>query len=196
MKSNPDSHQSCDHNEVIGTEITDAVEGQQAVEMVPINHEFSKGDPAEKVGRERGELRDKGQLGEGDLFHGSSSNAVESPAMPLQARLKSSPESGPKSGIEIGALAALAGVRTSAIRYYEASGLMPRAARRSGRRVYDSGDIRRLRLIVTGRRLGFSIAELKAVSASSSDPRQTAQQQAEALRERVAKLTETASMLD
>ena len=39
--------------------------------------------------------------------------------------------------LTIGQVAERAGIATSAIRYYEAKGLLPRAERRNGRRVYD-----------------------------------------------------------
>ncbi len=39
--------------------------------------------------------------------------------------------------LSIGEVAGRAGLATSAIRYYEREGLLPRAGRRSGQRVYD-----------------------------------------------------------
>lgn len=43
-------------------------------------------------------------------------------------------------GVLIGELAGAAGVSPSAVRYYEAQGLLPRAERTSGRRVYERDD--------------------------------------------------------
>lgn len=66
----------------------------------------------------------------------------------------------------IGATAAVCGLSTKTIRYYEEIGLIPppkrrnRAARTGGNRVYDAADIRRLRFIRSGRVLGLSIEDL------------------------------------
>ncbi len=69
-------------------------------------------------------------------------------------------------GVLLGELAAAAGVSPSAVRYYEAQGLLPRPERRSGRRVYDREDLRRLQLLAFARRVGFNIAELKRLAAA------------------------------
>ncbi len=61
----------------------------------------------------------------------------------------------------IGEVARRAGIAASAIRYYEAEGLIPRAARRSGRRVYDESIVGRLSLIALAQSAGFTIAEIK-----------------------------------
>lgn len=61
----------------------------------------------------------------------------------------------------IGEVAKRAGIAASAIRYYEAEGLIPRAARRSGRRVYDEHVLERLRIIGLAKKAGFHIAEIK-----------------------------------
>ncbi len=63
----------------------------------------------------------------------------------------------------IGRLAAESGLSASAIRYYESEGLMERPRRVSRRRVYAQDDIERGKLLALARRLGFSIAELKAL---------------------------------
>ncbi len=63
--------------------------------------------------------------------------------------------------LSIGEVARRAGIATSAIRYYEGEGLIPRAARRSGRRVYDRGIVERLALIDLAKRAGFTVAEIK-----------------------------------
>lgn len=54
------------------------------------------------------------------------------------------------------------GVTHRAIRFYEQEGLLA-PARRGNRRVYSAGDRVRLKLILRGRRLGFSIAEIKEI---------------------------------
>ncbi|MDB4941364.1 MAG: regulatory protein MerR [Labilithrix sp.] len=63
--------------------------------------------------------------------------------------------------MRIGELAERAGVRPSAIRYYEEVGLLRRAPRVSGRRVYAEEDARRLRTVLAATRAGFSLAEIR-----------------------------------
>ena len=65
--------------------------------------------------------------------------------------------------LRIGEVAQHAGLRTSAIRYYESEGLLPNAARRNGRRVYDASVLRRLGLIQLAQSAGFSIAEIRTL---------------------------------
>ena len=65
--------------------------------------------------------------------------------------------------LSIGQLASSAGLRASAIRYYESQGLLPRPSRRGLYRVYDSADLERVRVLSVARRLGFTITELKAL---------------------------------
>ena len=70
----------------------------------------------------------------------------------------------------IGEVARRAGVRASAIRYYERIGLLARPARRNGRRQYGADVIGRLRLIRFGKDLGFTLEELKSLSQSVAGP--------------------------
>jgi len=65
------------------------------------------------------------------------------------------------SGLSIGQVAMRAGVRASALRYYEQIGLLPAPPRSNGRRSYDLKVFDRLALIAFARRAGFSIAEVK-----------------------------------
>ncbi|MHB8644779.1 MAG: MerR family transcriptional regulator [Thermomicrobiales bacterium] len=53
-----------------------------------------------------------------------------------------------------------AGIRPSAIRYYESIGLLPVAARLNGRRRYDESVSRRLTIIAAAQGMGFTIAEI------------------------------------
>jgi MerR family redox-sensitive transcriptional activator SoxR len=62
--------------------------------------------------------------------------------------------------MSIGELARRAGIRPSAIRYYESIGLMPRPVRLSGRRRYDPGAVDRLLVIQSARGLGFGVREI------------------------------------
>jgi MerR family redox-sensitive transcriptional activator SoxR len=53
-----------------------------------------------------------------------------------------------------------AGLRASAIRYYESIGILPSPPRRGNRRVYDADVLRQLAIIATAQRMGFTIAEI------------------------------------
>ena len=61
----------------------------------------------------------------------------------------------------IGQVAERVGINASAIRYYEAAGLLPRAERRNGRRVYDESVVERLAIIRLAKGAGFTLAEVK-----------------------------------
>jgi MerR family redox-sensitive transcriptional activator SoxR len=61
----------------------------------------------------------------------------------------------------IGEIARQAGLAPSAIRYYESAGLLPRAPRRNGRRVYDGSALQRLALVRLAQEAGFTIAEIR-----------------------------------
>src|SRR5262245_13435300 len=66
-------------------------------------------------------------------------------------------------GMSIGEVARKMGLRSSAIRYYEKLGLIPKAPRLSGRRRYDEGVLERLAMVRFAKHVGFSIAEIKAL---------------------------------
>lgn len=59
----------------------------------------------------------------------------------------------------IGELAARAGLRPSAIRYYESVGVLPQPDRVSGRRRYSEETLRSLSVIRTAQRAGLSLEE-------------------------------------
>ncbi len=63
--------------------------------------------------------------------------------------------------LTISEVARQAGVRASAIRYYESVGLLPPPQRVSGQRRYNSDILRRLAFIQTAQSVGFSIAEMQ-----------------------------------
>lgn len=67
--------------------------------------------------------------------------------------------------LRIGEVAARGGIAASAIRFYEAEGLLPNPVRQSGRRVYDESILERLGLIDLAKRAGFSVAEIKQLLA-------------------------------
>jgi DNA-binding transcriptional MerR regulator len=69
----------------------------------------------------------------------------------------------------IGAVAALSGKRPSSIRYYEQIGLLPPAARASGRRVYGPDTVRTLAVIGTGQQAALSLDEIRALLSAKPD---------------------------
>jgi MerR family transcriptional regulator, redox-sensitive transcriptional activator SoxR len=68
--------------------------------------------------------------------------------------------------LTIGEVARQAGLRTSAIRYYESVGLLPEPARESGHRRYGDDTLRRLRVIDVAKRAGFSLDEARVLLAT------------------------------
>src|SRR3982074_611614 len=71
-----------------------------------------------------------------------------------------------KSALSIGTVAAATGLQTSAIRYYEDAGVLPKPDRVSGKRRYDPDTIDRLMLIRFCSRLGMRLADIKALLAT------------------------------
>jgi len=65
--------------------------------------------------------------------------------------------------LSIGEVARRTGVRTSALRYYEDAGVLPRPARVSGRRHYDTEVIRRIDVLRFAQQAGFTLEEIKAL---------------------------------
>ncbi len=65
--------------------------------------------------------------------------------------------------MKIGELARRAGMRPSAIRFYERAGLLSPPARRGGQRLFTPEAERYLAVIGVARSAGFTIAEVKAV---------------------------------
>ena len=64
--------------------------------------------------------------------------------------------------MNIGAAAKASGVSAKMIRYYESTGLIPAADRRtSGYRDYSDNDIHRLAFVRRARELGFSVASIR-----------------------------------
>jgi DNA-binding transcriptional MerR regulator len=65
----------------------------------------------------------------------------------------------------IGEVARRAGLRASAIRYYERLGLLPAPERSGGRRRYDEGVLAQLAVIGFARRSGFTLREIRRLFA-------------------------------
>jgi MerR family redox-sensitive transcriptional activator SoxR len=63
--------------------------------------------------------------------------------------------------LRIGEVAQRAGIATSAIRYYEREGLIPKADRFGNARVYGTDILDRLALIALAKSAGFTIAETR-----------------------------------
>lgn len=63
----------------------------------------------------------------------------------------------------IGYVARQAGIRPSALRYYESIGLLPPPARVSGRRRYDPTVLQRLAVIHLAKRAGFTVEEIRTL---------------------------------
>ncbi len=91
----------------------------------------------------------------------------------------------------IAELASEFGVTTRTIRFYEDKGLVT-PERRGQRRVYHARDKVRLQLIMRGKRLGFSLEEIRAmIDMYDADPSEVSQLQLflDKLRERKSQLT-------
>jgi MerR family redox-sensitive transcriptional activator SoxR len=65
--------------------------------------------------------------------------------------------------LTIGDVAKRAGLRVSALRYYEEVGVLPPAARVGGKRHYDEAVLARLAVIRLAQELGFSVAEIRSL---------------------------------
>ena len=65
--------------------------------------------------------------------------------------------------LTISEVARRAGIRTSAIRYYESVGLLPLPQRVSGQRRYHADILRRLAFIQAAQAAGFSVAEMQTL---------------------------------
>ncbi len=63
--------------------------------------------------------------------------------------------------LSIGEVATRAGVKASAVRYYESIGLLPVAPRRGGRRQYNETVLTRLRIIEIAKSFDFTLEEIK-----------------------------------
>jgi len=61
----------------------------------------------------------------------------------------------------VGELARAAGLRASAVRYYERLGLVPSAPRRNGRREFDRDALAHLALVQFARYCGFTVKETR-----------------------------------
>ena len=67
-----------------------------------------------------------------------------------------------KDGLSIGALAARTGLAVSAIRYYEAQGLIQPWRNAGGQRRFERADLRRLSFVMIAQQFGFTLPQIKA----------------------------------
>ena len=65
-------------------------------------------------------------------------------------------------GLSIGALAKRTGLAVSAIRYYEALGLIAPWRNAGGQRRFDRADLRRLSFVMIAQQFGFTLPQIKA----------------------------------
>jgi MerR family redox-sensitive transcriptional activator SoxR len=65
--------------------------------------------------------------------------------------------------LAIGEVARRAGIRPSALCYYESIGLLPAPRRVSGRRRYDEQTVQMLRVVQLAQAAGFTIAEIQTL---------------------------------
>ena len=105
--------------------------------------------------------------------------------------------------MNIGQAAKASGVSSKMIRYYEQTGLIPRADRKdSGYREYSPADVHMLRFIRRARDLGFAVTEINELlslwrdrSRQSADVKAIAQAHITELRERIDSLEQMAGTL-
>ena len=69
----------------------------------------------------------------------------------------------PERGLSIGALAGRTGLAVSAIRYYEAQGLIAAERNAGGQRRFARAAIRRLSFVMIAQQFGVSLAEIRAL---------------------------------
>lgn len=67
------------------------------------------------------------------------------------------------AGMSIGEVAERAGIRASAIRYYESKGLLPAPRREGGKRRYDPSVLDRLGVIQLAQDAGFTLEEIRVL---------------------------------
>ncbi|WP_300059695.1 redox-sensitive transcriptional activator SoxR [uncultured Roseobacter sp.] len=65
-------------------------------------------------------------------------------------------------GLSIGALASRTGLAVSAIRYYEAQGLIKPWRNAGGQRRFERSDLRRLSFVMIAQQFGFTLPEIRA----------------------------------
>jgi len=72
--------------------------------------------------------------------------------------------------MKIGEFSRRLGVTAPTVRFYEKLGVIPRARRSSGTRLYDQEAIQSLRIVLALKRIGFTLVEIKALLAGLPAP--------------------------
>ncbi|MBI3348883.1 MAG: redox-sensitive transcriptional activator SoxR [Burkholderiales bacterium] len=89
----------------------------------------------------------------------------------VEVNLKSSTDSEPTTPLTIGQLARRAGVATSALRFYEAQGLLAGSRSTGGHRQYPRHALRRVAFIRAAQTVGLTLPQIKAALATLPDGR-------------------------
>jgi DNA-binding transcriptional MerR regulator len=115
--------------------------------------------------------------------------------MPLKVRFKSSKKKIYTEIMTIGEVARQAGLRASAIRYYEKAGLLPRPGRISGRRRYDDGILELLAVLEHAKACGFTLAETRQLFGGLRNERPVSERWRNLACEKIAELDALASRI-
>ena len=95
----------------------------------------------------------------------------------------------------IGEVARQAGLRASAIRYYEKAGLLPRPARASGRRQYDQGVLELLAVLEHAKACGFTLNETRQLFGGFRNERPVSERWRRLARSKIAELDALAARI-
>jgi DNA-binding transcriptional MerR regulator len=101
-------------------------------------------------------------------------------------------------GYSIGQVASLAGVSVRTLHHYDDVGLLPPGGRTAaGYRLYDDGDLSRLRDVLSYRELGFSLDQVRSIlDDPRADPASHLRNQHRLVRERIARLEQVLAHLE
>jgi MerR family transcriptional regulator, redox-sensitive transcriptional activator SoxR len=98
--------------------------------------------------------------------------------------------------LTIGQVAQRAGLNVSAIRYYEAQGLLPEPPRVSGQRRYGEDTLARLGVIDVAKRAGFSLEEIRTLLTAGDAGRPAHTQLQELARRKLPKVEQLIARAD
>ncbi|MGD9997655.1 MAG: MerR family transcriptional regulator [Ilumatobacteraceae bacterium] len=103
----------------------------------------------------------------------------------------------PEATLAIGEVAALVGVATSALRYYERRGLVVADARASGQRRYGEATVRHLVFVQMLQDAGLSLDDIQGIleAADNAAWKQIARRRLEQLDDEIARLTHSRELL-
>lgn len=98
--------------------------------------------------------------------------------------------------LTIGEVAARSGLAASALRYYEREGLIPKAERRGGKRIYRDDILDRLALIGVAKSAGFTIAEIRTLLSGVARRTRPGQRWQKLARRKLVELNERAAEVE